>query len=159
MKTPLLLAFFALTACGSGPLPPVMWVNDSQRPTSNAEDVWAATEGVLGDSINLDGFTVHIHAHVGEGCNEAAECTNPEAYSMTVAFPTAIELGLDESTADMTIAGAMCHELMHVYCYQTSGDGYCGIGEADHQHKAPFDYNLPGSICYQVANLFAGGFE
>ena len=156
---PTFASLFLLAACGAGPLPAVVWDNSSLRPTSNAEDVWATTEGVLGEAIDLSGFTVHIHAHIGDGCPPGvAECTNPEAYSLSVAFAAAPD-GVAENLWDEALAGLMCHELMHVHCYQTTGDAYCGVGEADHDHKAPFDYGRPTSTCYTVADLFSDGFE
>lgn len=160
MKTPLLFALLVSAACGSGTLPAVVWVNDSPRPTSVAEDVWATTEGVLGEAINLNGFTIHMHAHIGEGCpKNAAECTSPGAYEISTSWPTASELSSTEAATDKALAGLFCHELMHVHCYQLDGDAYCGVGEAGHDHKAPFDYNNPQATCYAVANLFADGFE
>lgn len=160
---PFILALLTCTACGSGPLPPPVWVNDSPRPTSNAQDVWATTESVLGEVIDLSGYTVHLTAHYGDDCPpHDIACTYPDAHAMVVPYPLDSELNqaLTAAQHQRGLAAITCHELMHVHCHETMGDDYCGVGETDHKYKPPFDYTTdPTSTCYKIADLFAGGFE
>ncbi len=145
------LVGWLLVGCGSAPLAPLRIVNESTYAEQFALDILSATADVAGDDIALDGWRLTMREHVGGGCAGDAGCTNVGLRTINAPFPHPDELGWTPETMRATIAGVLCHELGHAYFYESIGNS-----DHDHAHNAVwFDYNAPGSVCYEVATRFA----
>lgn len=152
MKRAWLVLALMASACGASGQNDLSIVNDSMWSETLALDVIATTEAIAGDGLNLSNYTLHMRAHLGDGCvNDDAGCSNVGARVINVPFPDPVELGWTQDVTRATIAGVLCHELGHVWYFEREGDS-----DHNHVHAAEwFDYNAAGSVCYRVANEFA----
>lgn len=145
----------ALVGCDGEALPPLQIVNESSYSEAFARAIVADVEAQVDETLDLGGFTLHMTAHAGDGCGAGPDggtaCTNLETHHMWTPFVTASSLPVVVSQARLNFdaAGLLCHELGHVYFYETTGDG-----DASHMHTEWYDYNAPGTTCYAIASDF-----
>lgn len=164
MKALITISIIASVACGTDqnvapPEQPVQFDDQSEYSVDFAESILSTVEAEIDHEIDLDGYTIHMTPYAGKGCAGGANsCTNLETKDMAVAFVSADSLSfpVKQSNLNRNAAGLFCHELLHVYCYETTGDAYCGCTpDASHGFCAPFDYQTNAeSTCYQVAMQF-----
>jgi hypothetical protein len=135
--------------------------NQSTYPTTLAEDIEATAEGVIDDSIDLAGWTIHLDADFGGACPGDVGCTVIKTRSMFAPFPSADQLVADgedrfpQGLINSTIAGIFCHELMHVWLHETGQGDYGDCDPATHSTCPPFDFTQdPTSVCSKVAGEF-----
>lgn len=143
--------------CGHD-LQPLQIVNQSEYPEWFARSVITNVEATAGVSIDLDGYTLFMRAHVGQGCiaPDASACSL-QPYQINAPFPQPSEwdVGTEETTG--RIAALLCHELGHVHYFAETGDAHNYPGH--NNDPVWFDVNNPNSVCGKVRAQFTAEID